>query len=177
MRLKENLDKIETEIKNGLKSKAIDRLRNLINQNPNKIELRNKLAELYYESGFLDSAGKYWILKEPTDNRIKKCVELYEKSVSYSGHQILREIKFCGDKTKLAEYAKAKLSELESDSETKTGYIPKIENNFQKPKVPFTKYKRTFEDKMADFWAYFIIGICIILFLIGIYTVFKWIFL
>ena len=177
MSLKKKLNKIDAEIENGLKSKAFDRLRNLIKRNPNNLELRNKLAEIYYDSGILDSAGKYWILTEQTDNRIKKCVELYEKSVSYSGHQILREIKFCGDKSKLNEYAKAKLSDLELDSETKTGYVPKIENSFQKPKVPFTKYKRTFEDKMADFWAYFIIGICIVFFLIGIYSVFKWIFL
>ena len=177
MKLKEKLDKIDSEIKIGLKSKAIDRLGNLIKQNPNIIELRSKLAEVYYESGFLDSAGKYWILTEPVDNRIKKCVELYQKSVSYSGHQILREIKFSGDKTQLDEYAQAKISELESDSEIKTGYIPHIENNFQKPKVPYIKYKRTFEDKMADFWAYFVIGVGIILFLIGIYTVFNWIFI
>lgn len=64
-------------MKNGLKSKAIGRLKNLINQNHNDIGLRNKLAELYYENGFLDSAGKYWILTEPTENRIRKCVHLY----------------------------------------------------------------------------------------------------
>ena len=177
MSLKEKLDKINSEIENGLKSKAFDRLRNLIKKNPNNLELRNILAELYYDCGILDSAGKFWILSEPTDDRIKKCVEIYEKSVNYSGHQILREIKFSGDKTKLSEFASTKISELENDSEIKTGYIPKIENKFQKPITPVTKHKKSFEDKMADFWAYFIIGLCIVLFLIGIYSIIKWLFL
>ena len=72
MNLKDKLAKIESEIDNGLKLKATDRLRNLINQYPNEIELWSRLAELYYESGFLDAAGRYWILTEPTDDRIKK---------------------------------------------------------------------------------------------------------
>jgi len=50
---------IEFEVENRLKFKAYDRLRNLIQENPNETQLWNKLAELYYESGFLDSAGKY----------------------------------------------------------------------------------------------------------------------
>jgi len=50
---------IDFEVENGLKFKASDRLRNLIQENPNETQLWNKLAELYYESGFLDSAGKY----------------------------------------------------------------------------------------------------------------------
>ena len=76
--IKEKISKIDSEIKDGLKSKAADRLPNLIQENPNETELWNRLAELYYESGFLDSAGKYWILTEPTDERISKCVDIYE---------------------------------------------------------------------------------------------------
>jgi hypothetical protein len=72
--LKEKIAKIDSEIELGLKFKAADRLRNLIQENPNELELWNKLAELYYESGFLDAAGKYWILTEPTNDRIKKCI-------------------------------------------------------------------------------------------------------
>ncbi|MEP2237107.1 MAG: DUF6584 family protein, partial [Maribacter sp.] len=89
MNLKEKLDKIDSEIEKGLKFKSSDRLRNLIQDNPNEIQLWYKLAELYYESGFLDAAGKYWILTEPTEERIRKCVAIYEKSVNYSGYQIL----------------------------------------------------------------------------------------
>ena len=163
--LKEKLEKIDFEIENGLKSKASDRLRNLIQENPNEIQLWNKLAELYYESGFLDSAGKYWILTEPTDERIKKCVEIYEKSVNYSGYQILQEIMFRGDKSKLSEFAQNKLTELEADSKKKTGYVPKFnpKNNKQKRA---SKHKQSFKDKLAGFF----ISI-VILIIIGFVTV------
>ena len=175
MSLKEKLEKIDFEIENGLKSKASDRLRNLIQENPNEIQLWNKLAELYYESGFLDSAGKYWILTEPTDERIKKCVEIYEKSVNYSGYQILQEIMFRGDKSKLSEFAQNKLTELEADSKKKTGYIPKFtpKNNKQKRA---SKHKQSFKDKLGGYLlAGFFISI-VILIIIGFATVIKWIF-
>ena len=103
MSLESKLESIENDIQNGLKFKSADRLRNLINQYPNEQKLWNKLAELYYESGFLDAAGRYWILTEPTSERIKQSVEIYEKSVNYSGYQILQEITFRGEKSKLTE--------------------------------------------------------------------------
>jgi hypothetical protein len=174
--LKEKLDKIDSEIEIGLKFKAADRLRNLIQENPNEIELWNKLAELYYESGFLDSAGKYWILTEPTDKRIKKSVEIYEKSVNYSGYQILQEIVFRGDKTKLSEFAQKKLSELESDSKDKANYVPKFgpKTNKQRPKKGSPKM--TLKDKLTVypiFGIFIFLAICSI---IGVFTVVKWIF-
>ena len=104
MDLTNKLERIEINIKNGLKFRAADRLRNMINQYPNESILWTRLAELYYESGFLASAGKYWILTEPKDEKIKKCVEIYEKSVNYSGTKILQDITFRGEKSKLTEY-------------------------------------------------------------------------
>ena len=91
LQLDKKLERIDTELKNGFKSKAIDRLRNLIQQNPNEIQFRDKLAETYYESEFLDVAEKYWILTEPTQKRIKICVEIYEKSVNYNSLEILKK--------------------------------------------------------------------------------------
>ncbi|QHI35511.1 hypothetical protein IMCC3317_08570 [Kordia antarctica] len=174
--MKEKLVKIQSDIDKGLKFKSSDRLRNLINENPNETELWNQLAELYYESGFLDAAGKYWILTEPTNDRIKKSVEIYEKSVNYSGCQILQEIKFRGDKTKLSEFAKKKLSELESDSKKKTNRIPNFlprTNNF---KSKDKDYKKTFNEKLFGFLFFGILAGIGILIIIGIATVFDWIF-
>ena len=176
MSLKEKLDKIDSEIENGLKFKATDRLRNLIQENPNEIELWNKLAELYYESGFLDSAGKYWILTEPTDDRIKKCVEIYEKSVNYSGYQILQEIVFRGDKSKLSEFAQKKLSELESDSKEKANYVPEFKPKVNNPKRKNKKYVQTIKDKLGGFVIFGIFAVIIILIIIGFISVIKWIF-
>ena len=174
--MKEKLEKIQAEIENGLKFKASDRLRNLIQENPNEIQLWNKLAELYYDSGFLDSAGKYWILTEPNDERIKKCVDIYEKSVNNSGYQILQEIVFRGDKSKLSEFAQNKLSELESDSKKKADYVPKFNPRTNKKKRKKGNSNMTFKDKMT---VYPIIGIFIFLAIcsiIGVITVIKWAF-
>ena len=135
MDLKEKLDKIDSEIEKGLKFKSSDRLRNLIQDNPNEIQLWYKLAELYYESGFLDAAGKYWILTEPTEERIRKCVSIYEKSVNYSGYQILQDIVFRGDKSKLNDYAKSRLAELELSSREQVNYIPEYKPKRKKSRV------------------------------------------
>jgi tetrahydromethanopterin S-methyltransferase subunit G len=174
--LKEKLEKIDSEIENGLKFKASDRLRNLIQDNPNETQLWNKLAELYYDSGFLDSAGKYWILTEPTDDRIKNCVEIYEKSVNYSGYQILQEIVFRGDKSKLSEFAQNKLAELEADSKKKADYVPKFSPKKNKRKNTNSEYKQTFKDKLGGYLIFGIIASIVILIIIGFVTVIKWIF-
>lgn len=176
MKLKEKLEKIEIEIENGMKFKASDRLRNLIQENPNETQLWNKLAKLYYESGFLDAAGKYWILTEPTDEEIKKCVEVYEKSVNYSGYQILQEIVFRGDKTKLSEFAQNKMEKLESDSKKKADYVPEFKPKTNKQKRIRGNSNLTFKDKLT---VYPIIGVFVFLAIcsiIGVVSVIKWIF-
>ena len=176
MNLEEKLNRIDLEIQNGMKYKATDRLRNLIQENPNEIQLWNKLAELYYESGFLDSAGKYWILTEPTEERIKKCVEIYEKSVNYSGNHILQDLVFRGDKTKLSEYAQKKLTELELDSNRKVKYIPKFNPKTNTQKKNKTEQKQTLKEKLGGYIFFSVLALIFILLLIGFVTVIKWIF-
>ena len=174
--MKDKLAKIEFDIKNGLKFKAADRLRNMINQYPNETELWNRLAELYYESGFLASAGKYWILTEPKNDRIKKSVEIYEKSVNYSGTEILKDITFRGDRTKLSEFGQKKLTELELSSKKKSNYIPKFTPITNRKKKSKEKQKETWKDELIGivFWSVLIlIGILII---IGFQTVLNWLF-
>jgi hypothetical protein len=123
----------------------------------------------------LDAAGKYWILTEPTTDRIKKCVAIYEKSVNYSGYQILQDIVFRGDKSQLSPYVKNKLTELELSSKEKVNHIPKFQPKRNKKHKDKSK-KMSFRDQLTQ---YFIGGILIGLaacLLIGIVTVFKWIF-
>tara|TARA_B110000046_G_C13025195_1_gene413607 strand:+ start:7770 stop:8294 length:525 start_codon:yes stop_codon:yes gene_type:complete len=174
--LKEKLAEIELDLKNGFKFKAADRLRKMINQYPNETKIWNRLAEIYYESGFFASAGKYWILTEPKEDRIKQSVEIYEKSVNYSGTKILEDITFRGDKAKLSEFGKKKLVELESDSKKESNYIPSflpITNN-QKEKE--RSLKIIFKDKLMTSP---IIGIFIFLALCLIIVVImfiQWIF-
>ncbi|AXT53181.1 hypothetical protein D1818_20985 [Aquimarina sp. BL5] len=176
MNIKDKLTKIESEIDSGLKLKAADRLRNLINQYPNEIELWNRLAELYYESGFLDAAGRYWILTEPSEDRIKKCVEIYEKSVNYSGTKILQNITFRGDKSQLSEFAQKKLTDLESDSKKKSNYIPKFVPKLNKQKRKTEKHKDPLSNKLIGFiLGGFLLSIPVFA-IIGLIKVIDWIF-
>lgn len=176
MGLVEKMQKIEQEIEGGLKFKSADRLRNLINEYPNKIEIRERLAELYYESGFWDAAGRYWILTEPKETRIKKCVEIYENSVGNSGTQILNEITFRGDKEKLSVYAQKKLTELENDSLKKSNYIPKFFPKLNKLDQKNRQRSQTLRNKVIHFILIIVVIIIPILAIIGCISVIKWIF-
>ncbi|RDK83535.1 hypothetical protein C8D94_10772 [Marinirhabdus gelatinilytica] len=148
----------------------------MIQENPHETHLWNKLAELYYESGFLDSAGKYWILTEPTDDRIRKSVKIYEESVNNSGYQILQEIVFRGEKSKLSEYAKKKLTELEIDSKEKVDYVPKFNPKTNKHKKKNSKYEETFKEKLAKYSFFTVLALIGIFIIVGFVTVIKWIF-
>lgn len=117
-------DKIEQDLKEGKKKKACDRLRNLINQFPDDLSLRKKLGQIYYEAGFIDEAGKYWILSQPENKEMEKAVALYRKTLGNSGNAILKDIVFRGNKAQLNEYAMNVFTELEKDSLKKTKYIP-----------------------------------------------------
>ena len=105
----------EEEIKKGLKLKAVNRLKNFINSSPNEIGARTMLAQLYYEAGFYDAAGLYWMLTEPLEDRIKECTAIYKASVNYSAQQMLKDIKFRGDRLKLPVYALQILDALEAE--------------------------------------------------------------
>lgn len=117
-------DKIEQDLKEGKKKKACDRLRNLINQFPDDLSLRKKLGQIYYEAGFIDEAGKYWILSQPENKEMEKAVVLYRKTLGNSGNAILKDIVFRGNKAQLNEYTMNVFAELEKDSLKKTKHIP-----------------------------------------------------
>lgn len=157
MNTKYNLFKVDTDIENGLKHKAANQLKNLINIHPNEMELWEKLANLYYDAGFYDAAGKYWILSDSKADHVRNCVNKYEKSVNYSARQILFDLKFRGNKELLNQYAKDKLIALENESGEKTGYIP-----------DFTIKNKTDNSKKGSDFNSIVIGIIIIGFLVSI---------
>ncbi|MCW4470468.1 hypothetical protein OGH69_15965 [Flavobacterium sp. MFBS3-15] len=96
-----------------MKMKAAMRLRSLINSYPHEIQWRTDLGQLYYDAGFLDAAGLFWMLDDPVIGHVKECVALYEESVNNSPQQILKDINFRGDTTALPVYAREKLEALE----------------------------------------------------------------
>ena len=175
MNLQEKINLIDEEVAEGLKLKSADRLRNLINEYPNELSIRERLAKLYYESGFLDAAGRYWVLTEPTDDRIKDATEIYLNSVNHSGTQILRDITFRGNKNELPEYARNKLNEFEADSKLKSNYIPVFKPKHQKERNK-SKPRETFRDKLIRWSLLGILLLIVVLMIIGFVVIVKWIF-
>jgi len=155
--------RIEQDIKEGRKKKACDRLRNMINQFPDDISLREKLAQIYYDSGFKDEAGKYWILSEPQNFEMKEAVEIYRKSFSNSGNAILKDVVFRGNKTQLSDFAKNILKELEADSLKKTKRIPDFKPK-NREKGNYTEFKNSF---FSNIGFYLLIGGIILLPILG----------
>ncbi len=176
MSLNKKLERIDRKSKNGLKLKSADRLRNLINEHPNEMMIWKKLVELYYDSGFLDAAGRYWVLTEPTDERIQKAQEIYLESVNYSGTKILNDITFRGNKEDLPTYAEQRLSELENDSYSKSKYVPQFN-----PKVSKNEQQKLNKSKQSNSSIALVIFITCILALvsftvIGIISTINWLF-
>lgn len=156
--------RIEQDLKAGRKKKACDRLRNLINEFPDDLSLREKLAQIYYDSGFKDEAGKCWILSEPQNFEMKEAIEIYRNSLSYSGSAILKDIVFRGDKTQLSKYAKNILKELETDSFKNTKHIPDFKRK-QREKGNYTESKDSF---FSNVGLYLLIGGIILLPFLGL---------
>jgi hypothetical protein len=167
----DSLKRIETDLKTGKKFIACDKLRNLINENPNEFKLREKLAEIYYESGFYDRAGLFWILTEPKNDEIKKCQEIYLSTVNNSGDKILKDFQFRGDENLLSEYAKTKFHKLQTDSFEKTGNVPIYK---EKPKYSNRKSNIVNDNSKFPTIIFFsIIITIIILILLGLYKLLE----
>lgn len=163
------LYRIEQDLKTGRKKKACDRLRNMINQFPNDLSLRKKLGQIYFEAGFLDEAGKFWILSSPENNEMENAVEIYRKSLSDSGNAILKDIVFRGDKNLLDEYAWKVITELEQNSLKITKHIPVFKTK--------TREKGSYSENKTDFLSkigiYLIGGFVISLPVLGILKLFE----
>ncbi|WP_051891236.1 DUF6584 family protein [Chryseobacterium sp. JM1] len=156
--------KIEKDLEEGRKKKACDRLRNAINQYPDDLSLREKLGRIYYDAGFLDEAGKFWILSEPKDSEMENAVEIYKSSLSYSGNAILKDIVFRGDKKILSEYVRNVLKDLETDSLKKTNHIPVFKQKYKQGLID-SKSNPSFLSKVAIF---LLIGTVILLPVLGL---------
>ncbi|WP_294331223.1 DUF6584 family protein [uncultured Chryseobacterium sp.] len=155
--------KIEQDLKTGKKKKACEWLRNLINEYPDDLSLRGKLAQIYYAAGFKDEAGKFWILSEPQNFEMKEAVEIYRSSLSNSGSAILKDIVFRGDKNKLPLYTLNIIKELEADSFKKTKHIPDFKRK-TKTKGSYTENKNSF---ISTIGFYLLVGAVILIPVLG----------
>ncbi|AZA82289.1 hypothetical protein C1637_09255 [Chryseobacterium lactis] len=161
--------RIEQDLKEGRKKKACDRLKNMINQFPNDISLRKKLGQIYFEAGFIDEAGKFWILCAPENNEMKNAVEIYRKSLSNSGSAILKDIVFRGNKGLLNEYAMKVMAELEQDSFKVTKHIPV----FKAKTREIGKHKESHTDLLSKIGIFLFIGLVILIPVLGIFKLLE----
>lgn len=163
------LYRIEQDLKAGRKKKACDRLRNMINQFPDDLSLRKKLGQIYFEAGFLDEAGKFWILSAPENDEMENAVEIYIKSLSNSGNTILKDIVFRGDKNLLDEYALKVITELEQNSLTITKHIPVFKTKTRE-KGSYSETQTGFLSKIVTC---LVIGLIISIPVLGIVKLFE----
>lgn len=108
MSIETTLLKIEADLDGGRKGLAVKRLRSLIKTNPTNILLRNRLAEIYYDAGFIDTAGLYWLLSEPKNNKMRHAVAVYKQTAG-SAQQILDDLGRLKDIEKLDNFSKHEL--------------------------------------------------------------------
>ena len=90
------LERIFTKIGLGMKLKADIELQNVLNNRPEEMDVWYMLGELYYEAGFIDAAGKYWLFYPSNEIRVVKSVDLYRESMNFSASRILKDVKFRG---------------------------------------------------------------------------------
>lgn len=163
------MHRIEQDLKAGRKKKACDRLRNMINQFPNDLSLRKRLGQIYFEAGFLDEAGKFWILNIPENNEMENAVKMYRKSLSNSGNAILKDIVFRGDKNLLDEHSLKVIAELEKDSFKVTKHIPVFKAK--------TREKGNYSENQTGFLSKIVtclvIGVIILIPVLGIVKLFE----
>ena len=75
---------------------------------------------------------------------------MYEKSVNYSGNQILKELIFRGDKSKLSEYGQRKLEALEFNSKQVAGAVPTYKRKHFASNIPSVPIEQTYMSKIID---------------------------
>jgi cell division protein FtsB len=107
-------------------------------------------------------------LTEPTHDYIKESVELYKESIRNSPVQIIKDLKYRGDKSKLPEYARKRLMYIED----KVKNISCKSKGYIKP----GKHNKTIsiKEKLISRLLLGILVLCILFFIIGTITVISW---
>lgn len=161
--LHNKLDAIQTKIEAGMMLRAAIELQNVLNNRPNELDVWNMLAEMYYEAGFSDAAGKYWLFYPSNELRVVKSVELYRDSMNHSATKILKDVKFRGDKLKLPKFSREILEELELESILNKGHAPQYKR--------IQHGKKNIKHQSSDSGGCVILFLAIIIGLISIFVI------
>jgi len=155
------LKKIEDDIKKNDLGKARDRLHGLSSTYPNELELRRKLGDIYFSLKYPSMAGRYWYLEEnKTPEMIKACAA-FEQSEGNDPYRISRALKFKGN------------PEIILKLQLVQGYCP-IQDKVKEKLVE--EPTETLGDKLVTIGCSSILVLTFCFTLIGIITIFRWIF-
>lgn len=162
---------IQQDIDAGYKYSAANSLKKMLQHYPEEYFISNKLAELYYDAGFYDAAGKYWLWYPSNEYRVVKCIEIYRESMGNSATRILNDIQFRGDKSRLRNFSREIIEELEKESEEEGGVIywddTQIHEDHEDHFVG--------ENSGCELLALLIVGLFILALVVGFYTIVGWI--
>ncbi|MEI4799754.1 DUF6584 family protein [Bacillus sp. NPDC077411] len=158
---KKTLKKIENDITNNDLGKARDRLHGLISTYPNALDLRKKLGDVYYKLQHPAMAGRYWYLEEQKTSEMIEACSLFEKSMGNNANQIARALKFKGDNEIIQKLCSEPIA---------SSLQEKVKESM------IEEYEETWQDKLVPFGCISALILIILFALLGIYTVFDWIF-
>lgn len=176
MNITEKLESVREDIKKGLKSKAMNRLQGLINAYPNEIIFREELGGLYLSVDWKEKAGLHLLLTKPRTEEEEQAIQIYRSSVNHSGHKMLVDLKFKGDKKQIHQYSNHIIEELEQKILKETNVIPKFVHSPPNKITRSNEIKESWKDKLEVGVIIMIVACIPILMIIGLIQVLKWIF-
>ena len=162
MAKEETLAKVQADIERGDLGMARERLGSLIVSYPDDLSLRSKLADVHYRLQMPSQAGRFWYLDEPVTDEMRVARAAFEASHGKHSRRIAQALMFRGNIEEVVDpFARATLEQL----------------------LPFAvRQERDLQG--ADGGATWAIGVAVSVFLllvagtfiVGIVTVFRWIF-
>ena len=108
---------IEEYIEEGDYHSVKKNLHDYLNNNPNNLEVRTQLGQVYWDLGDAEAAGRYWFLIEANSPEMVAATFTFLKSCKNEPLEILRRIEFNGEIGELdSEFAKYMLVNLRSEA-------------------------------------------------------------
>jgi hypothetical protein len=173
MSIEQTLEKVEQDIASGDLGKARDRLHGLVATYPNRLALRRKLGDIYWQLQYPAMAGRYWYLEESKSPDMVAACKVFEGSCGHSSFQILLALKFRGDLESIdSEFVKDSLLTLQAQVKNEYGYLV----DFQKQgadKYQWTPRSKT-RGRVSTIGCVVAAVLGIALMLIGLGTVIGW---
>lgn len=155
----EKLQQIDLEIASGELGKARDRLHGLIATYPNKLDLRRKLGDVYWQLQLPAMAGRYWYLFPDYSSIMEQAREAFEDSCGNDTLVMLNSLKFRGNLENLEDaYAREKLEKMRQLVQERYG----VTVNFDRMKRSrFTPSKQSERTEKIVQWGCILLTICL----------------